>query len=643
MKSHLLTPIAAAIILAAFTGGGLAAAAPLEAYSRLPAIENVTVSPDGSQVAMVVTDGQQRAVAVHDRRTKSIRAKANFGETSVQAIRWAGEDHLLITTAVSFDPPNVSGGLRNWRRVHDFNVTTQSLRPLLGDVEGGLSNIQRTPQVRTVGGKPLVLVEGIQFVQRRGHVALFRIDLETGRSQVVEPALTGTRRWLAGPEGRAVARELYDETRRTWTLEVRNQDVWRAVHATSVPGDAADLIGFGADGRSVIYRARDPASEVVYHEVNTNGAPSANPPRRLPRAHRVLVDPQTGRFLGHYGWDGDTHAVVYFDPQDQATMDVVRSTYAAVSASVGTWSNDRKTVVAYIDRPGRSPAHAIFDMTAKRAEWLGADHPEIGEGDVGAQSRVRFKAGDGLELAGYLTRPPRRAAEKKLPLVVYVHDGPAERDTPGFDWVTQAIASRGYAVLQVNYRGSAEITPELQRAGEGQIGRKMQSDLADGVRALAATEAIDPDRVCIAGFGYGGYAAVAGVTVDPGPYRCAAALGGYFELVWPKAGAEPGTFRAVSIARAWGVTGAADPRLVQYSPVRQAAKASAPILLVHGKMDTSRPAANSQEMAAALRKAGKPVDLVILEEGDRRLTNGDAGIQALNALVTFLEKHNPPN
>src|SRR5262249_22277991 len=142
--------------------------------------------------------------------------------------------------------------------------------------------------------------------------------------------------------------------------------------------------------------------------------------------------------------------------------------------------------------------------------------------------RITYEAADGMKIPAYLTLPAGRPASK-LPLVVLPHGGPASRDTADFDWWAQAIAAQGYAVLKPNYRGST-IRQEVLSCGYGQWGRKMQTDLSDGVRYLAKQGVIDPARVCIVGASYGGYAALAGVTIDPGVYRCAVSVAGLSDL-----------------------------------------------------------------------------------------------------------------
>ena len=261
---------------------------------------------------------------------------------------------------------------------------------------------------------------------------------------------------------------------------------------------------------------------------------------------------------------------------------------------------------------------------------------------MAAVQSVSFKAQDGLALGGYLTLPNGRAA-RGLPLVVFPHGGPAVRDEPGFDWWAQAMASRGYAVLQVNYRGSDGFGTAFREAGFGEWGRKMQTDLSDGVRYLAAQGTIDPARVCIVGASYGGYAALAGATLEHGVYRCAVSVAGPSDLrhfvAWSLRRHDLSTQRYWD--RFMGAKGPDDTHLDDLSPADRIGAATPPILLIHGKDDTVVPFEQSQFMADALKRAGKPVEMVVLNHEDHWLSHGDTRLQMLQATMDFLAKNNP--
>jgi dipeptidyl aminopeptidase/acylaminoacyl peptidase len=222
------------------------------------------------------------------------------------------------------------------------------------------------------------------------------------------------------------------------------------------------------------------------------------------------------------------------------------------------------------------------------------------------------------------------------------HDGPASVVAARFNWWAQALAALGYAVLQPNFRGS-NLNRHFVEAGFGEWGRKMQTDLSDGVRYLAQQGVADPARVCIAGLGYGGYAALAGVTLQQGVYRCAISVGGIGDLkrflAWANEHAGGVTER--SWDRFLGIAGSRDVELKSISPVEHVSGDTAPVLLVHGSDDTEVPPEQSEVMADALKRAGGTAQLVKLENEDHWLSRSATRQQMLDAAVAFLQINNP--
>jgi dipeptidyl aminopeptidase/acylaminoacyl peptidase len=292
-------------------------------------------------------------------------------------------------------------------------------------------------------------------------------------------------------------------------------------------------------------------------------------------------------------------------------------------------------------------SYALVDLVAKAAGWIGDVYPNIPPEQMAQPKPITYKAADGLDIPGYLTLPLGRSA-KGLPLIVMPHGGPGARDTLDFDWLREAIVSRGYAVLQPNFRGSTGYPGGFLEAGYGQFGRKMQTDLSDGVRRLVADGIVDPKRVCIFGWSYGGYAALAGATLEHGVYRCAADMAGPSDLrlMLQQVQTKTGSRNNDSIrfwGRYMGAKGPGDPALDLISPARQAANADIPILIVHGKDDTVVDYSQSTVMAEALRKAGKPVSLVSLDSEDHWGSRSETRLQLLQAVLDFLIKNNPPD
>jgi dipeptidyl aminopeptidase/acylaminoacyl peptidase len=262
-----------------------------------------------------------------------------------------------------------------------------------------------------------------------------------------------------------------------------------------------------------------------------------------------------------------------------------------------------------------------------------------------AVRRISYAAGDGTEIPAYLTLPDRPAHD--LPLVVLPHGGPQVRDTADFDWWSQALASLGYAVLRPNYRGSA-LGWHFQSKGFGEWGRKMQTDLSDGVRYLTKEGVVDPKRVCIVGASYGGYAALAGPSLDPGVYRCAVSVAGIADvhrmLEAANAFAPSYNGRIQSyFDRYLGVTGPADPRINAISPIKHVDAINVPVLLIHGRDDSVVDYGQSEAMYEALRRAKKDAQFVTLKKEDHWLSRPETRLQMLDATAAFLLAHNPPN
>ncbi|EGF90920.1 prolyl oligopeptidase family protein [Asticcacaulis biprosthecium C19] len=226
--------------------------------------------------------------------------------------------------------------------------------------------------------------------------------------------------------------------------------------------------------------------------------------------------------------------------------------------------------------------------------------------------------------------------------MVLPHGGPESRDNIDFDWQTQCLASRGYAVLQPNFRGSSGYGEVFVEKGFGEWGRKLQTDLSDGVRWLAAQGTIDPKRVAILGASYGGYAALAGATLDPDIYRCAVSIAGVSDLK-SMTGFEldNSAGKQTRRVRYWKQFMGDAKTFDAVPPARQADKAYCPILLIHGTDDTIVPIDQSKRMEKALKAAGKPVEFITYKGQDHWETVGSHRIGMMTSALAFLEKHNP--
>jgi dipeptidyl aminopeptidase/acylaminoacyl peptidase len=622
---------------------------PLSIYGHLPNIEQIEISPDGTKLAMAITDGEKRMLVIRESAEGGKMLSAmNFGSTKLRGVQWAGMEHVLVTTSSTAQPYGLSGPKREYWMAFDFNLVTKKQRLLMENEADAMNVVLETPSVRFIDGVPYAFVEALHFVDNYGQNTLYKINLKNGATRMLDGGGDDdTDDWLVSPDGLPLAQSRYDQKKGDWSLKIKGGQGWVTAERLVSKMGSRGLAGMGRDGHSVLVWVEDENDEdkTVLNEYALDGSHVVIPDSA--KFDSLIHAPDGSSLVGAFSLVGDERRYVFFDAKLQASWNAVVKAFPGDQVSLTSWSDDKRQLVVYVDSPTLGPAYALVDLNTKSARFLSDAYLGLTQEGVSKVEPIKYKAADGLEITGYLTLPNGKDP-KNLPLVVLPHGGPEGRDTLGFDWWSQALASRGYAVLQPNFRGSEGFGWSFVKAGFGQWGKTMQTDLSDGVRYLAKQGTIDPKRVCIVGASYGGYAALAGATLDKGVYRCAASVAGPADL--KRMLTDSNKLYASSnnsTMRYWlrfmGADGIKDPDLGVISPARLADKVEIPVLLIHGKDDTVVPYVQSTLMADAMKKAGKPVELITLPSEDHWLSRGATRLQMLTSVVDFLEKNNPPN
>jgi len=637
----------AAACLTVFAGSSLSSAesiGPVEAYGKLPSLEDLSLSPDGKRFAVVRTRDDERNLYLFDLSSGQALGGARLGDTKLRSVEWLDDDHLLAeVSSTSLPPLGFTGSLREWTQLFNYDLIKHKLSPISFNVADRRTfNVAAgVPAVRDVQGVTTLFVPGL-YVTDRTLPALFSYEVATGRMRLIrEGSETGTQ-WLIDDTGRVAGEYVYNDREKAWTLSLYGGTHPRMVASGKASLDIPSIVGFDSNGQSIVMRLLE-NGDWVWRPVSLRDGSMGAPLGNGATFRDAIRDRTTGRIIGGvHGYNEVRH--VFFDNELQAHWDAALRAFPGERVDLVSHSDDFSRMVVRVFGPKDGYVYALFDWYTHRTQVLGKVYEGVAY--VSEVKLIHYRAADGLEIPAFLTLPHGREPTH-LPLIVLPHGGPAAADSDRFDWWAQALADQGYAVLQPNYRGSA-LDQHYLAAGFGEWGRKMQTDLSDGVRDLARQGTIDPRRVCIVGGSYGGYAALAGATLDTGVYRCAVSVAGVADLKrmlrWTNERAGRGdNFTQRYWDRFMGVSGPDDPALPAISPIEHIASVTAPVLLIHGKDDTVVPYEQSEVMAGALKKAGKRVEFITLKREDHWLSRSATRLQMLQATVEFLRSNNPPD
>ena len=618
-------------------------ATPLSAYGSLPTLDKVDLSPDGHAIAFVKNGGDEQIVMIYRMGQQAPTSGIHLGDLKLRSLLWMDDDHLLITMSTALKAPvGFTGPLNEWFLPQTYEISKNKLTPMQFSTTGArISNIiWRMPSIREVNGAAMAYVGGYDENWNR---VLYKYRASDHQSWIVATAHEPYDDWLVDAAGNIAADYTYSQHIGRWKIRVQHDGYLVDASSGTAAIDFPEIIGFDPTGASLYVEFVEQGSRVWKPLSLKDGGWGAPLAKGAPFSD-TFIDRLTGHIVGgQYRTVAHTENV-FFDPELQAHWDAISRAFPGEIVEWESNSDDFSKIVVKVQGVKDGYSYQLFDWYTHKITFVGNVYQGIKS--LAEVKAVTYPAADGLPIPAALTLPAGREA-KGLPLVMLPHGGPAAVDEVGFDWWAQAYAAQGYAVLQPNYRGSS-IDNGFMEAGYGEWGRKMQSDLSDGVRYLAQQGIIDPKRVCIVGASYGGYAALAGVTLEPAVYRCAVAVAGIGDLKqmlfengpWNNSG---NSFGERYWDRFVGVSGSGDPKVAALSPVDHVDAITAPVLLIHGTDDTVVPFDQSKRVLAAMKRAGKPVELVTLKNEDHWLSRGETRLQMLEASVAFLKTNNPPD
>ena len=518
----------------------------------------------------------------------------------------------------------------------DLQTSLAGVRAKKWDENGTVFMSART----RAGGRqsPTVGVAGYT----RGRVDLYEVDGESGRGRRVTRGGENTDQWVVKPDGTVVARiEQLDKSNRYRIMAPQGRG-WETIFAEETDIPNLEVYGTNQSGDSLIIGTRLVTDRYALFDMSvTDGtiSPTALYEHEDVDVSRAIVDDYTGEVIGAE-IKNVAREQQFFLGQFVAVVNAVRNALPeGQRVYIESWDRNRERFILFAESASESGYYVLFDIRTGQLSLISRAYPHIKAEHLSPVTPFTYKTRDGVTLQGYLT-VPANAEEKSLPLVVMPHGGPEARDELGYDWWQQFLASRGYAVVQMNFRGSWGYGTGFSQAGYREWGGKMQDDVTDAVTYLIDQGIADPERVCIVGGSYGGYSALVGAAFTPDLYRCAVSYSGTSDLTrklrWARKRFGPKSSTYEYWLSRMGEPGeAVDNR----SPALAADRIKADILLIHGKDDTVVALEQSEVMAEALEDAGKSYEFVVLDGEDHWLSTEETRIAMLEAIGTFLSKH----
>ncbi|MEM7329539.1 MAG: S9 family peptidase [Pseudomonadota bacterium] len=633
-------------------GGHLAVAEyprpPLEAYGALPQISDAELSPDGTKVAAIANVANGTRMIVFDLHGGGISDPIGIENLKARGVEFFDNRHVILrasetkTTFGFRGEYEYSGAFAIDIETNDIKTLLKSTRELFPAQSGLGKIVGRGPN----DGEILMpAFMGERYSEPSYDLLKVRLRNPAGKNYM--RGTGDTRDWFVGKSGKVLARERYNNKHNMFRVQWRNGSKWNTIYEREqdIP---MSILAIMPDESGLVF------SRILDDEIGLNGLMKLGSdgeitgpiiPASDAMIERILTD--NNRALIGVQYAGVEPDYVFLDKQLQSSFDHVSQALPDATIYMDSWSDDRGVILYHVFAADLGDTWLIHKTADNSLAMVANRRPDIPPAATGYMMSIEYAARDDLKIQAILTVPPDYDPQNSAPLptLVMPHGGPAAYDRFDFDWMAQYFANRGFAVLQPNFRGSTGFGRAFEDAGRGEWGGRMQDDITDGVNALINSKITDPNRVCIAGASYGGYAALAGAVFTPDLYKCVIAIAPVSDLNQMLRAERRDHGNNHWVIQYWtNLMADGDARrakLRSISPVNFAADTTAPVLLLHGNDDTVVPYEQSQKMAQALRQAGKSVELVKLKGEDHWLSVADTRLQTLREMDRFIAEHMP--
>jgi dipeptidyl aminopeptidase/acylaminoacyl peptidase len=526
------------------------------------------------------------------------------------------------------------GGDENFQlfSVKPDGTDTKALTPFPGirtDIYDGLTE---------VSGKEKELIVGINK-RVKEYFDPYSINIETGELKLLYENKNNYDSWITDNAGTIRLASKTDGVNITWNYRNSATDTFTALLTTSFK-EAFSAVGFDKDNK-VIYAltniGRDKITLVEYDPTAKKELKEIYSNKDYDLAG-IFYDKKK-QALVNVTWDAEKRESHFFDKEWEDIQQGLDKKFVGYLADIVSFDDARTKAIVWVGND-RSPAkYYLYDFKTKESKEAANPYPWINEKQMSHSKPITYKTRDGLTIHGYLTLPVGVDA-KNLPVVVNPHGGPWARDSWGYNNEVQFLANRGYAVLQMNFRGSTGYGRKFWESSFKEWGKKMQDDITDGVEWLKKEGIANPKQIAIYGASYGGYATLAGATFTPDLYAAAVDYVGVSNLFTFMKTIPPYWKPYLDQFHEMVGNPVKDSLLMaEASPALHAEKIKAPLFVAQGANDPRVNKAESDQMVAALKKRGVDVEYMVKNDEGHGFHNQDNQYDFYGAMEKFLDKH----
>ncbi|WP_448566944.1 alpha/beta fold hydrolase [Thalassotalea ganghwensis] len=625
---------------------------PLQHFYQLPMVQNPVISPDGKNIAVILNQDGLTQVAIvdfNDHSKVNVILQLGAEKYRIDELNWANNERVLVTVS---QPMKVDR--YRLRSTHLYSASLDGkdvfeLRKRGKRRESALEFYYASPSLLSLlQDDPEHILVTQNDPRDKNYSSVFKVNVKNGDFEKYLPNGKRIVSWGVSPSGEILLAVGVDsdpdkDINYIYTRKDSRSD-WLLVKTREAFKDET----FGV----ISYLPEEDSIIVLSDYVEDDTKPRKTSLWKYSIAENKFTE-LLGQAPGQYDvtgaisrLEGKTRKVIgftyndgflkrqYFNPTSQSISVQISNLFKqkGLQASLWDWDSTKSRYIVKTVSDKKPINYFLYDKSKnKLTPWYG-QYPVLSKTNLNDVMPITFKARDGMQLHGYLTLPTH---VQNAPVVLFPHGGPYARDSQYFDPFVQMFASRGYAVLQVNYRGSTGYGTDYQTAGYLEWGKKMQTDLIDGLDWLESKQLANTKQACIVGASYGGYAALVAGFQTPDRFKCIVSIAGVSDLTkqvsdWRMKGLKNYVENAVSSIKS---------EQISVSPIYHVEKFKAPVLLIHGKVDTRVSYYQSELMYDALKNADKEVDYELFDWGTHHLNDAGNRQRAMELMESFLQEH----